>query len=114
MIINGATIYSEGVNVGHDCEEKIRQIMNTLKILSPSPKLSMRFLKSERQYEALVWGKANDVPIGVYNRGPSLAHVLETVCNKIKKQSVKAWKFNGSNRSRNSSTHSEVPVALAG
>lgn len=99
MIINGATIYSEGVGIGHDCEDKIRQIMTTLKTFSPSSNLSMRFLKNGRQYEALIWGNADDMPIGVYNRGPSLAHVLDIVYNKVKKQCLKAWKENGSKRS---------------
>jgi hypothetical protein len=92
MIIDGATIYNEGVGIGHDCEEKIRQIMTTLKAFSSSSNVSMRFLKTGRQYEALVWGNADDLPIGVYNCGPSLAHVLDTIYNKVKKQCFKAWK----------------------
>ncbi|PWU13174.1 MAG: hypothetical protein C5B49_15055 [Bdellovibrio sp.] len=59
MIINGATIYNEGVSLGHDGDKKIHQIMTTLKSLSKSSNVSMRFLKSGNQYEALVWGKAN-------------------------------------------------------
>src|ERR1700744_2772084 len=112
MIINGATIYNEGVGIGHDCEEKIRQIMTTLKSLSPSSNVSMRFLKTGRQYEALVWGKADDMPIGVYNRGPSLGHVLDTVYSKVKKQCLKAWKTGGHVRSKHSSTYSDAPLAL--
>lgn len=114
MIINGATVYSEGVCIGHDCEEKIRQIMTTLKAVSPSSKLSMRFLKSGRQYEALIWGKADDVPIGVYNRGSSLSHVLDIVYNRVKKQCIKAWKASGDGRSRRSSIYPESPLAMAG
>lgn len=114
MIINGATIYNEGVGIGHDCEEKIRQIMTTLKALSPSSNVSMRFIKSGRQYEALVWGKADDMPIGVYNRGPSLVHVLDIVYNKVKKQCFKAWKSNGDIRSTRSPKSNETPLAIAG
>ena len=114
MIINGATIYNEGVGIGHDCEEKIRQIMTTLKTVSPSSNLSMRFLKSGRQYEALIWGKADDMPIGVYNRGPSLVHVLDIVFNKVKKQCLKAWKARGNIRSKRAPTYNESALALAG
>jgi len=114
MIINGATIYNEGVGIGHECEEKICQIMTTLKSLSSSSNVSMRFIKTGRQYEALVWGKADDMAIGVYNRGPSLAHVLDIVYNKVKKQCLKAWKSGGDIRSKHSSTFNEAPLALAG
>jgi len=114
MNINGATIYNEGMGIGHDCEEKIRQIMTTLKSLSSSSNVSMRFLKTGRQYEALVWGKADDTPIGVYHRGPSLGHVLDTIYNKVKKQCLKTWKAGVNVRTKQSSAFNEAPLELAG
>ena len=116
MIIDGARIYNEGVGIGHDCEEKIRQIMTAVKTVSPTSEVSMRFLKSGRSYEALLWGKTDSVPIGVYNRGPSMSHVLDTVYRNVKKQCLKAWKLSGKQLGRREETQSygQQNLALAG
>ena len=92
MTLEGARIYSEGVGIGQELEPKIRQIVGTIKALSPSPDVSIRFLKNGRAYEALLWGKADDIPIGVYNRGPSMSHVLDTLYKKVKKACSKTRK----------------------
>jgi len=114
MIIDGATIYNDGVGLGHDCEKKIRQIMTTLKTLSPSSKLSMRLLKSGRRYEALIWGTADDLPFGMYNRGPSLAHILDFVYNKVKKKCLSVWNASGRVQCKRSSAYNGSARALAG
>jgi hypothetical protein len=93
MKVDNARIYNEGVSIGPECEEKVRQIVNAVKSISPSSDLSMRFLKSGHTYEALLWGRADNIPIGVYNRGPSLSHVLETLQKKVKKECLKVWKL---------------------
>jgi hypothetical protein len=116
MTIDGARIYNEGVRIGHDCEEKIRQIMATLKSVSPGSEMSVRLLKSGRSYEALLWGKADSLPIGVYNRGPSVTHVLDTVYRKVKKQCQKAWKVKGGEIGHRDekSSYGQEHLALAG
>lgn len=103
MNVDNARIYNEGVSIGPDCEEKVQQIVNTVKSIFPSSDLSMRFLKSGHTYEALLWGNADNVPIGVYNRGPSLSHVLETLQRKVKKECLKVWKLSRTKTSRPSS-----------
>lgn len=95
MTLDGVRIYNEGVGISQDCEEKIRQIVGAIKNLSPSSVVSMRFLKSGTMYEGLLWGEASDVPIGVYNRGQSMTHVLDTIYRKVKKECLKVWKVNG-------------------
>ena len=98
MTIEGVRIYNEGVGIGHDCEEKIRQIMTAVKTVSPSSEVSMRLLKSGKCYEALLWGNADGVPIGVYNRGPTVPLVLDTIYRNVKKQCLKVWKMNSPRR----------------
>lgn len=93
MNLDGAKIYTEGLGLGHDCEEKIRQIVGAMKSISPTSEVSMRFVKSGHTYEGLLWGKANSIPIGVYNRGPSVSHVLDTLLRKVKKECHKIWKL---------------------
>lgn len=86
MNIDGVRIYDEGVEINQDCEVKIRKIVNDLRSVSPAPDIGMRFVKSGRSVEALLWGKASDISLGIYNRGTSLARVLTTLHRKVKKQ----------------------------
>ena len=90
MTLEGVKIYSEGVGIPHDSETKIRQIVDTIRNLSPSAGVSMRLVKNGRIYEALLWGKADEIPIGVYNRGPSVNHVLDSLYKKVKKTCLKS------------------------
>lgn len=112
MILDGARIYNEGVEVGHDTEEKIRQIVNALKAFSPTSEVSMRFLKTGHIYEGLLWGKTHDVPIGIYNRGPSITHVLDTLQRRVKKECLKVLKRNGL-KHEPKRRFSESPMAIA-
>jgi hypothetical protein len=116
MNLEGAKIYNEGVGLGHDCEERIRHIVKVLKSLSPSSEVSMRFVKSGHVYEGLLWGKANDVPIGVYNRGPSVSHVLDTLLRKVKKECLRIWKLNKGQikTKKTNSIQGYSPIAMAG
>ncbi len=115
MTLDGARVYFEGVDMDHEYDEKIRQIVSTIKSLSPSSEVSMRFLKNGSLYEGLLWGKASDVPIGVYNRGLSMAHVLDMLYKKVKKQSLKVLKMKGIARSKEKNQfQSHEPMALAG
>ena len=82
--------------------------MTTVKAVSPTSEVSMRFLKSGRSYEALLWGKADCVPIGVYHRGPSMTQVLDVVYRNVKKQCLKVWKLNGAQ------PYTQENLALAG
>jgi hypothetical protein len=115
MVLSGATIYNDGVGIGHDCEEKIRQIMNAIKSISPSSDVSMRFVKNGQMYEGLLWGKANDIPIGVYRRGTSMSQVLENLYRRVKKECLKALRMTGQSKS-NAKSHidSQMPLAMAG
>ena len=56
---------------------KIRQIVNTLKTISFSPEVSLRLVKSSRTYEGLLWGKADNIPLGAYSRGASINQVFD-------------------------------------
>ncbi len=115
MTLDGARVYFEGVKVEHEYDDKIRQIVSAIKSLSPSSEVSMRFLKNGSLYEGLLWGKASDVPIGVYNRGQSMAHVLDTLYKKVKKQSLKVLKMKGAAKSKNRTyDQSHEPMAMAG
>lgn len=94
MNIEGANIYEEGVKIEPDCQEKIRQIVSTLRIISPSPKVSLRIVKKGRNYEGLLWGNANDKPLSAYNRGTSVGQVVDRLYEKVKRECVKALKKN--------------------
>lgn len=41
MNLDGAKIYAEGLGLGHECEEKIRQIVGAMKSISPTSEVSM-------------------------------------------------------------------------
>lgn len=85
MTLDGARIYNENVGIGRDGEEKIRRIIKTIQAASKSSDLGLRLLKTGRMYEALLWGKSEDVPIGIYNRGRSINRVLDSLYKKIRK-----------------------------
>jgi hypothetical protein len=84
MVLDGARIYSEGIVTGTAVKSKIRQMVHAIKSLSPSSEISMKFTKCGRAYEGMVWGTINGTPIGVYNRGPSIALVLEIIFRTLK------------------------------
>lgn len=106
MIIDGARIYNDDVGIGHESEEKIRQIVTAIKSLSPSSDIGLRVVKCGRTYEGLLWGKAANVSIGVYHRGCSVGQVLEIIHKKVKKRYLKSIRRSRSslkpaNRSKN-------------
>jgi hypothetical protein len=116
MNIEGARIYTEGVEIERETESKIRQIVGTLRTLSPSSDVSMRFLKNGRTYEALLWGKADDIPFGVYRRGPSMSHVLGGFYRRVKKTCSKSRMSEGG-KVRRLSKHQAIDhgqLAMAG
>ena len=116
MSLDGARIYNEGVGLSHDCEEKIRHIVSAMKSVSPSSEVSMRFVKNGHTYEGLLWGKANNIPIGVYNRGSSVSHVLDTLLRKVKNECLRIWKLNkGQIKPKETNqSHGYSPMAMAG
>ena len=115
MTLDGARVYFEGVSAAHEFDDKIRQIVSAIESLSPSSEVSMRFLKNGSLYEGLLWGKASDVPIGAYNRGQSMAHVLDTLYKKVKRQSLKVLKMKGTvNSKEGAQFQSHEPMAMAG
>ena len=115
MDINGAKIYVEGVEINNDGEEKIRQIVNTLKTISFSPEVSLRLVKSSRTYEGLLWGKADNIPLGAYSRGASINQVFDKLYGRVKKECLRAWKLKGAKRKTKvkSQTFGHETVALA-
>lgn len=113
MVLAGARIYNDGVGINHDAEEKIRQIVTAIRTISPSSDVSMRLLKSGHVYEGLLWGKANDVPIGVYKRGVSLTQVLENLYARVKRECLKAWKHSSSQPISKKSDFNSNPDAQA-
>ena len=96
MILDGARIYDEGVGIDIKNEEMIRRIISAVKQISPSAEISARFLKAGGFYEGMLWGTVNNIPIGAYNRGPTMAHVLESLYRRVKKECFKIWRLNGS------------------
>lgn len=115
MTLNGARIYNEGMEIGHDSEEKIRRIVTAIKSLSPSSDIGMRFLKSGKTYEGLLWGRADNTPIGIYNRGPSMTHVLDTIFRKVNKECSNKRKLRCGNRARKETqTYDHSSMAMAG
>jgi hypothetical protein len=114
MDLDGARIYDEGVGIDKSAEDKIRQIVTSIKTLSPASDVGMRFVKSGRVIEALLWGKAKDFPIGVYNRGPSLNAVLDTIQRKVKKQCLRTRKTNRAQFQPNNKTYNHSPLEMAG
>lgn len=116
MVFAGARIYSDGVGFNRDTEEKIHQIVNIVKAVSPSSDISMRFLKSGQVYECLLWGKANDIPLGVYKRGISMPQVVDNILKQVKKECVKVHKMQRmQNEFRGKSTFSDnAKLAVAG
>ena len=114
MVLAGARIYNDGVGINHDTEEKINQIVNTIKAVSPSSDVSMRFLRSGPVYEGLLWGTANSIPIGVYRRGVSMSHVLENILKRVRKECVKVCKMSRGNSNRKSSFNHQGDLAMAG
>ena len=53
MSINGAKIFNQGVLIDSDCEDKIRQFVNTFKAVSDFPEINIQFLKNGKIYEGL-------------------------------------------------------------
>ena len=93
MNLDGARIYVEGMGVDHKYDEKIRQIVTAIKSVSPSLDVSIRLLEGQNSYEGLLWSKADEIPIGVYNRGNSLTQactLLRPFTNGV--GSVKAFR----------------------
>ena len=115
MNIEGVRVYDEGVKIGHDCEDKIRQIVSTLRTLSPSSDVSLRIVKSGRTYEGLLWGKADSIPLGAYNRGASVNQVLDKLYGRVKKECLKVWKLSRAKKRSNSrnQTYGHSPMAQA-
>jgi len=115
MTLDGARVYFKGMKENNEYHDKIHQIVNTVKSLSPSAKVSMMFLKNGNLYEALLWGKASEVPIGVYNRGQSMAQVLDTLDKKVKKLSLKVFKMKGAAKLKEKPYFkNREPIARAG
>jgi exonuclease VII small subunit len=116
MNLDGTRIYNEGVEIDHSCEEKIHLITKAIRSMSPTSEVGMRLVKSGRIYEGLLWGQANDIPIGIYNRGPSLAHVLDTLLRKVKKECLRIWKANSVRLQTKETSQNQKPspMALAG
>jgi hypothetical protein len=114
MNLEGARIYNEGVGISEESEAKIRKIVEVIRTLSPSSEVSMRFLRCGNMYEGLLWGKADEVPIGVYNRSASMTHLLNALYKTVKKQTLKIWKVKHaltSTEKRNFQNHE--PIAMA-
>ncbi|WP_413577766.1 hypothetical protein ACLVWU_04845 [Bdellovibrio sp. HCB290] len=96
MILDGVRIYDDGAGIDLRSQEKIRKIVSAVKNISPSAVISARFLKAGAFYEGMLWGTINNIPIGAYNRGPTMAHVLENLYRRVKKECFKIWRLNRS------------------
>lgn len=114
MELNGARIYEEGVEIKQDAREKISEIVKYIKDLSPASDLGMRFVKNGKLVEGLLWGKAKEVPIGIYNRGPSLNAVLDILQRKVKKECLRIKKEIGNPFRPRNKTYNNPPLEMAG
>ena len=113
MNIEGARIYEEGLHIGRDCEAKIRKIVSTIKTLSPSPDVSLRIVRSGRTYEALLWGQADLIRLGAYNRGQSISQVLEKLHGRVKKECLKIYRRKYTKHKMKFHSHDLSPFAQA-
>jgi hypothetical protein len=113
MTTNPPRVYAEGLRIHPDCQAQIDKIVEAVKALSRSSELSIKLLKSGRNYEGLLWGKADDQSIGAYNRGPSLPLVLETLQKKVQRQCLRSAKNRFGHHTRKPQTYQQ-PLEMAG
>jgi hypothetical protein len=114
MELNGARIQEENIKIEKDTQEKINEIIKSVKTLSPKSDLSMRFVKSGKVVECLLWGRVKEIPIGIYNRGPSLNAVLELLKRKVKKECLKIRNESVPQFRVNSKIYNHLPFEMAG
>jgi hypothetical protein len=114
MDLDGARIYNDGVGINKDVESRIRRIVTSIKKISAKSDIGMRFVKRGRVIEGLLWGKAKDIPIGVYNCGPSLNVVLDKIQRKVRKECVKIETIAVPLLQPKNKTYSHPPLEMAG
>jgi hypothetical protein len=93
MNFSGARIYTDGMIMDRESEEKVQNIINEVKKLSPASEIGLRFIKAGKSYEGLLWGHAYKYPMGAYQRGSSLAGVLDSLYIRVKKETAKISKL---------------------
>lgn len=114
MELNGARIFDEGVEIKKDAQEKISEIVKTVKALSPNSDLGMRFVKSGKLVEGLLWGRAKEVSIGIFHRGSSLNAVLDILQRKVKRECLKIQKEAVSQFRSENKKYNHLPLEMAG
>ena len=108
-------IYNDGVELDSVCEKKVDKIVVAIKTLSKSAEVAFRFLKNGNLYEVLLWGKADDTPIGIYSSGPSMSHILDRIYGKAQKDCLKNKEMRSQARQRSRNHHSaHASEAMAG
>ena len=90
MFLEGAKIHNEGVTISLENEIRIREIVQATKLISSNAEINLKFLKYGKKCEVLLWGSANDLPIGIYSRGFSIGQALETAHKKLMRYGLKA------------------------
>lgn len=114
MILNGASVYCEGLELDTKSTDQLKQMVNSLREVSPSAEVSFKLLKDGDFFEALLWGRAIDSPIGIYQRGLSLDRVLGSLHKKVTVECLKIWKKKGQIIRRNFSANRQTVLAEAG
>lgn len=114
MMLNGARIYCDGIEIDTRSQQQIEKIITSLKEVSPLAEVSLRFLKDGDIYEGLLWGRAIDSPIGVYSRGSSLNRLLDLLQKKVSMECLKIWKKKGQAIYRRLPTHRPLTLAEVG
>ncbi|MGZ3722680.1 MAG: hypothetical protein ACXVA9_07120 [Bdellovibrionales bacterium] len=90
MTLDGAKIYTDEIEFTRECEEKLRQIITAVKILSATEEIGFRCARQGRVFEAMLWANSQENPVGIFRRGHSLKHVLEMIHGKINEDSHRA------------------------
>lgn len=114
MGLSGARIYDEGVEIKKDAKEKISELVKSLKALSPNSDLGLRFVKSGKLVEGLLLGRAKEIPIGIYNCGPSLNAVLDILQRNGKRACLKIQKKTVSQFRSENKKYNHLPLEMPG
>jgi hypothetical protein len=105
MNIEGTTIHNEGADIRLEHQLRIRQISLAIRALANAAEINLKILKCETtHYEVLLWGTVNHLPLGIYSRGSTLSHALDSAAKKVSSYCAKVRAMRTSRRSFPAST----------
>ncbi|MGE4131205.1 MAG: hypothetical protein AB7F86_06175 [Bdellovibrionales bacterium] len=92
MVVNGSKVYLEGVEPSSQLEAQLSSLTGIVKSYAPESDLSVKLIKVGRTCEILAWGRAGDIPIGVYRRGSSVEQSLKAASDGLRRQALRIWR----------------------